>query len=143
MHHTESRPLTHDPDPELLLAAAVELAENGWRVFPLEGKQPRINKAHTRYLYITGGACVEGRQYYPNPQWGCKGGCGNYGHGLYDGTTDLDVVGQWWAKDYPGANIGARVPDPVLVIDIDPATVATTPGRSWSTGTGTSPTPCR
>ena len=50
----------------------------------------------------------------------CKGECGQYGHGVHDATTDLGVIAYWWGVRYPGANIGARVPENMFVIDIDP-----------------------
>ena len=41
------------------------------------------------------------------------------GHGVLDASCDLRVVERWWRR-YPNANIGARVPAGVLVLDIDP-----------------------
>jgi hypothetical protein len=41
------------------------------------------------------------------------------GRGVLDATTDLDVVREWW-RMAPGANIGARVPDDRIVVDVDP-----------------------
>jgi hypothetical protein len=43
------------------------------------------------------------------------GGCG-----VLDATTDIDQITAWWSGPYKGCNIGGRVPDPVIVIDIDP-----------------------
>jgi hypothetical protein len=40
-------------------------------------------------------------------------------HGLKDATTDLEQVAAWWTR-WPLANIGARVPDSLLVVDVDP-----------------------
>ena len=84
---------------------AIELAVRGFRVFPLRGKVPAI----------------------PNPHpWGtperqtCKGECGRPGHGVLDATDDPQVVARWWAGTYKGANIGARVPESVMVVDVDP-----------------------
>ncbi|MCF6386032.1 bifunctional DNA primase/polymerase [Mycobacterium sp. MBM] len=42
------------------------------------------------------------------------------GHGVLDATDDLATVCRWWAVEYPGANIGVRVPDGVFVLDTDP-----------------------
>jgi hypothetical protein len=67
---------------------AVELAINGWRVFPLRGKAPAIPRPH--------------------------------GRGVYDATTDLDQIIGWWSGRYAGANIGTRIPEPLVVLDIDP-----------------------
>jgi Bifunctional DNA primase/polymerase, N-terminal len=66
-------------------AAAVELAEAGWEVFPLRDKVPAI----------AGGS------------------------GLLDATTDVGQVRAWW-QCYRGANIGARVPENRVVLDVDP-----------------------
>ncbi|HVV37967.1 MAG TPA: bifunctional DNA primase/polymerase [Acidimicrobiales bacterium] len=40
-------------------------------------------------------------------------------HGHRDGTTDLALVARW-ARKYPRANIGARVVDHLVVLDVDP-----------------------
>jgi hypothetical protein len=40
-------------------------------------------------------------------------------HGLYAATSDPDRVGRWWDR-WPQANIGARVPASLLVVDLDP-----------------------
>ena len=40
-------------------------------------------------------------------------------HGLDDATTDLDQVRAWWTR-WPNANIGCKVPDRIVVIDVDP-----------------------
>ena len=42
------------------------------------------------------------------------------GRGVLDATTDLDAVRRWWTAGYPGANIGARVPGHLVVLDVDP-----------------------
>jgi hypothetical protein len=42
------------------------------------------------------------------------------GRGVLDATTDVDTVTRWWSGPYRGANIGGRVPDPMLVLDVDP-----------------------
>ncbi|WP_082279554.1 bifunctional DNA primase/polymerase [Mycobacterium colombiense] len=109
--------LAHEVD---LLAEAVELAEHGWQIFPLSGKVPAIPGAHFRFISIQFGPCIEGIEYHPNPRWGCKGECGRLGHGLYDATDDVHTVTEWWSGAYRGCNIGARVPEAMLVIDIDP-----------------------
>ncbi len=50
----------------------------------------------------------------------CKGECGQHGHGVYDATTDIATIAAWWGGRYTGCNIGARVPDAMIVIDVDP-----------------------
>jgi hypothetical protein len=42
------------------------------------------------------------------------------GHGVLDATEDIATVVAWWTGKYRGANIGARVPDGLMVIDTDP-----------------------
>lgn len=67
------------------MKAALELAENGWAVLPLNGKAPTT-------------------------------GLTPYGHN--DATTDPRLIRKWWAdRDW---NIGAPVPDSLIVLDIDP-----------------------
>lgn len=41
------------------------------------------------------------------------------GRGLHDGTTNVEQVAAWWDR-WPRANIGARVPDGLFVVDVDP-----------------------
>ena len=40
-------------------------------------------------------------------------------NGFYNGTDDVDQVVEWWSSS-PQANIGCRVPDDVVVVDVDP-----------------------
>lgn len=40
--------------------------------------------------------------------------------GVLDGTTDLGTVAVWWSGRYAGHNIGGRVPESMIVIDVDP-----------------------
>jgi hypothetical protein len=81
---------------------AVELARNGWPILPLGRKKtPRIGK-HPECRATN-----------------CAGGCGRDGHGVKDGTTDVATIIRWFTT-YPDALIGARVPDRLMVIDIDP-----------------------
>jgi len=42
------------------------------------------------------------------------------GRGVLDASTDLHQVAAWWSGRYAGANIGARVPEPLIVVDVDP-----------------------
>ncbi|MGV0790484.1 bifunctional DNA primase/polymerase [Mycolicibacterium sp. XJ1819] len=41
-------------------------------------------------------------------------------HGFLDATTDLATVVSWWSGRFRGLNIGGRVPENVVVVDIDP-----------------------
>jgi hypothetical protein len=108
------------PDQDDLLADAVERAQHHWQVFPLHGKVPAIRRAHSRSLCLPRSAYIESLVWYPNPLRDCKGGCGRLGHGLYDATDDVETVIQWWSGPYAGANIGGRIPESMLMIDIDP-----------------------
>src|SRR6266550_9200955 len=40
-------------------------------------------------------------------------------HGFHDATLDPTVITSWWTR-WPTAMIGARVPESLLIIDIDP-----------------------
>jgi hypothetical protein len=42
------------------------------------------------------------------------------GRGLLDATTNIGQVIAWWSGRYRGANIGGRVPESMIAIDIDP-----------------------
>lgn len=42
------------------------------------------------------------------------------GKGVLDATTDLDTVVAWWSGRYADRNIGLRVPEAIVVIDVDP-----------------------
>jgi len=86
--------------------AAVELAAHGWAVFPTRDrdKPPRPS-------------CSECRR---EPR--CRGPqtCGHeLCHGVLDATTDLDRVVDWFTR-FLAANLGARVPTGLVVLDIDP-----------------------
>ena len=83
---------------------AIEYAIHNWAVFPLRGKIPAIPNPHPKGS--------------PERQT-CKGECGQHGHGVLDATSDIGQVAQWWVR-YRGANIGARVPETMFVLDIDP-----------------------
>ena len=41
------------------------------------------------------------------------------GRGVLDATTDIAQIVAWWER-YRGANIGARVPENMFVLDVDP-----------------------
>jgi hypothetical protein len=89
-----------------LLRAAQELAVAGVAVFPLKpgGKNPLIPAAHP-----------------PNgpSDRNCRGECGRLGHGLYDATTDPEVVVGWW-RSWPAANIGMPTGENSAdVLDVD------------------------
>lgn len=48
-----------------------------------------------------------------------KGKAPRTAHGVDDATTDPEIVRRWWST-WPGANVGARVPAGVVVVDVDP-----------------------
>lgn len=91
-------------DPAALARSARWYARNGVAVFPLApgGKRPLFRSAHDT----------------PADQRECAGRCGRDGHGLYDGTVDLDRVEQWWTAA-PQANIGLPTGHLFDVVDID------------------------
>lgn len=131
-HQPEELPVHHDqevltlnliPDGRrsaALLTGATEYAQHCWKVFPLWGKVPVIPRAHARFLVVATCACREGLVEMPNPLRDCKGGCGQHGYGLYDATDDVAIVNKSWSGPYQGCNIGARIPESMLMIDIDP-----------------------
>jgi hypothetical protein len=51
------------------------------------------------------------------------------GRGVLDATTDIDQVVAWWSGRYRGANIGARVPENMFVLDVDGPDRHPHPGR--------------
>lgn len=83
---------------------AVELARHHWNVLLLNGKIPLIPNPHPM------GSSARAA---------CRGECGQLGHGLFDATDNLTVVSLLWTR-YPGSNIGARIPEGTLMIDVDP-----------------------
>lgn len=89
MKLTDEQRALVDSAPEQNLAAALELAEDGWHVFPLRpgSKVPLISKAQG-------------------------------GRGCLDGTTDTEQIIKWWT-DVPNAGIGANLGDDRIAIDID------------------------
>jgi len=42
------------------------------------------------------------------------------GRGVLDATTDIKIVVAWWGGHYAGCNIGARIPDSLFLLDVDP-----------------------
>ncbi len=89
----------------VLLESAQAIAAAGWGVIPL----------HTPI----DGACDCGRP-----------GCSSPGkhprtkNGLSDATTDAKQIRKWWSAS-PTANIGAVVPDGIIVVDVDVADPST------------------
>jgi hypothetical protein len=82
-------------------------AAAGYEVFPLRGKLPLGNCPQCE---------PRSPRYRPHP----AGECGHeLCHGLYAATSDPDRVRRWWAHR-PQANVGARVPASLLVLDVDP-----------------------
>jgi hypothetical protein len=87
--------------------AALAYATAGYQVFPLRGKLPRGNCP----------ACEpRSPRYQPHRPADCA--C-ELCHGLYAATTDPQRIGRWWGR-WPQANIGARVPQGLFVLDLDP-----------------------
>ncbi len=89
-----------------LLAAAIDHAAHHWPVFPLRAKEP-FGSPHP------GGS--QGREHRE-----CGGRCGHPGHGVLSATTDIATVTAWWTGRYAGCNIGGRIPETMVMIDIDP-----------------------
>jgi Bifunctional DNA primase/polymerase, N-terminal len=95
------------PPASALGEAAVAYAAAGYEVFPLRGKLPHGNCP----------ACEpRAPAYQPHPPTGCGH---ELCHGLYAATTDPTRVAAWWAR-WPAANVGARVPRGLFVLDVDP-----------------------
>jgi hypothetical protein len=88
-------------------AAALAYAAAGYEVVPLRGKLPLGNCP----------ACEpRSPRYRPHQAADCTHPlC----HGLYAATTNAERVARWWAR-WPQANVGARVPRSLLVLDVDP-----------------------
>jgi hypothetical protein len=87
--------------------AALAYAAAGYEVFPLRGKLPRANCA----------ACEpRSPAYRSHPPADCPH---ELCHGLYAATSDPDRIARWWTR-WPQANIGARVPRSLFVLDVDP-----------------------
>jgi hypothetical protein len=88
-------------------AAALAYAVAGYEVFPLRGKLPWGN-------------CPLCEPRSPHYRPHRPAGCGHeLCHGLYAATSDSGRVARWWAR-WPRANIGARVPRSLVVVDVDP-----------------------
>jgi hypothetical protein len=87
--------------------AALAYAAAGYQVFPLHGKLPHANCP----------SCEPRSPHYrPHHAADCAH---ELCHGLYAATIDPQRVVRWWAR-WPLANIGARVPRTLLVLDVDP-----------------------
>ena len=90
-----------------LSEAAVAYATAGYEVFPLRGKLPHGNCP----------ACEpRSPRYRPHQAHECEH---ELCHGLYAATSDSERIAHWWIR-WPEANIGARVPASLLVLDLDP-----------------------
>jgi hypothetical protein len=50
----------------------------------------------------------------------CRGECVRDGHGLWDGTIDLERMRAWWTR-WPSANVGIRTGERFDVLDLDGA----------------------
>jgi len=105
----ESKMTGKDPEVAGLndFTSAQWWGQNGWSVFPQrEDKSPLIPNPHPR----------------GDPaRWGCKGRCGQDGHGHYDATTDINRF-RLWAKTYgfDWGGIAGRLPKNVVALDSDP-----------------------
>jgi hypothetical protein len=87
--------------------AALAYAAAGYEVVPLRGKLPFAN-------------CGECEPRAPGNRPHQPAGCAcELCHGLYAATSDPDRVARWWAR-WPQANVGARVPRGLFVLDVDP-----------------------
>jgi Bifunctional DNA primase/polymerase, N-terminal len=91
----------------VLGAAARAYAAAGYEVFPLRGKLPLGN-------------CPDcdprSPRYQPHQAASCEH---ELCHGLYAASSEPGRVAGWWAQ-WPQANVGARVPRSLLVLDVDP-----------------------
>jgi hypothetical protein len=103
-----------------LLDAALEMAAAGWAVIPLHSP--------------VDGACDCRKPDCPSP-----GKHPRTKNGLSDATTAAEQIRRWWAM-WPGANIGAVVPDGYVVVDVDVADIATAFGADELPPTATSRT---
>jgi hypothetical protein len=72
----------------VMLAAALDLAAQGWAVFPCKWQGDDAKAPLTI-------------------------------NGHHDASRDPDVIRAWWTR-WPQAMIGAPVPDPFIVVDVDP-----------------------
>jgi hypothetical protein len=88
-------------------AAALAYAAAGYEVFPLRGKLPWANCPLCE---------LRSPRYRPHRPADCAH---ELCHGLYAATSDPGRVQRWWAR-WPRANIGARVPRSLIVVDVDP-----------------------
>jgi len=84
---------------------ALDASGRGWPGFLIApgGKTPAIASAHPLGDPLRGV---------------CRGECGKDGHGLYDATTDLDRIREWFAS-MPKANWAYRTGCAVDVLDVD------------------------
>ena len=85
-------------DPGL---AAADYARRGWRVFPCHAPANE--------------GCSCGGRDCPSPAKHPR-----TRHGLHDASAGEDVVARWWRR-WPGANVGLRTGDGLVVVDVDPA----------------------
>jgi hypothetical protein len=87
-----------------LLAGAQAMAAAGWGVIPLHTPVDGVCDCH-------------------RPDCSSPGKHPRTKNGLSDATTDADLIGKWWGM-WPTANIGAVVPDGLIVVDVDLADLA-------------------
>lgn len=94
--------------------AAVRYARNGWAVFPLRRDKTPFASCPRCARY------QDGKRITLHPSGQCVHGLNRVCHGLLAAVADVDMVTAWWRGPYRGANIGARVPTGLFVLDVDP-----------------------
>ena len=93
-------PMDHD---DMMLEAAIECVERGWRIFPVWG--------------------VDGEGVCRCP---ANGDCGSPGkhpmnaNGHKGASSDPAIIEGWWDGPYKGASIGLACDDGVWALDVDP-----------------------
>lgn len=91
-----------------LIDTAHDLAERGWYVFPLFGKQPGRNCAR---------CSVDGTGTCPGAAE-CRDSCGRWCHNAYSATTDPIKIETLWPERADGLAI-ATGPSGLFVVDVD------------------------
>ncbi len=97
------------------LAAALDYARRGWRVFPCYTPLPEPRRVGFGSSAIVCCSCGSSKCTYP-------GNCGKHPrtkHGHKDATRDAAIIRDWWAR-WPDANIGLATGGGLTVIDVDP-----------------------
>lgn len=90
--------------------AALAYAERGYPVFPVRGKLPAFPRCREAGRAELHGEAL--RQHAAS--------CPNTGHGLYDATTDVTRISEWWdALPHAGVAMPTGRASGVLVLDVD------------------------